>query len=115
MIEKSANFATYSRPLCWVVAVLSLLVAILMFSGGAENGLVRGLLWLGVAAVFAVSAILLGRNRSAPTPENAAAVQSSAAPAGDPGVDADETAGETAGERDGERDGEGDGEKDRRE
>ncbi|MEX2469136.1 MAG: hypothetical protein WD396_05210 [Pseudohongiellaceae bacterium] len=115
MIEKSAKFATYSRPLCWIVAVISLLVALLTFSGGAENGSLRGLLWLGVAVVFAASAILLGRNRPAATPENAAAVPPSAAPAGDPGVNAAETDGEQASEQANEREGEREGENDRRE
>ena len=83
MIEKSANFATYSRPLCWIVVAISLLVAILTLTGDAENGSIRGLLWLALAAVFAASAVLLGRKQPAPPPEEADEVS----PAGSGGED----------------------------
>lgn len=68
MIEKSANFASYSKALCWIVALISLILAIITFTGGAETAMIRGLLWLGLAIAFAVSAIFLGRRKKTEIP-----------------------------------------------
>ncbi len=58
-MEKSTTFARYSKGLCWVVAVISLLLAVLTFTGQADNSVIRGLLWLALALVFAVSAVFI--------------------------------------------------------
>lgn len=60
MIEKGTGFARYSKSLCWIVALISLLVAILTFTGSAENSGLLGFLWLAVAVAFSLSAMFLG-------------------------------------------------------
>ena len=60
-MEKSASFARYSKGLCWVVAIISLILAVLTFTGDAEAAVLRGLLWLALALVFAVSAVFFPR------------------------------------------------------
>ncbi len=60
MIEKRTGFAHYSKTLCWIVALISLLVAILTFTGNAENSGLLGFLWLAVAVAFSLSAMFLG-------------------------------------------------------
>ena len=62
MVEKSTSFARYSKNLCWVVSFIGLLLSILSFTGGSENSIVNGLLWLALAFAFAVSAMFLSRN-----------------------------------------------------
>lgn len=60
MIDKGTGFARYSKTLCWVIALISLLVAIVTFTGSAENAGLLGFLWLAVAIAFSLSAIFLG-------------------------------------------------------
>lgn len=62
MISKNPTFARFSRPACWVVSAIWLLIAVLVLTGNDDNNLVSGLLWLAGSAVFAVSAILLGKH-----------------------------------------------------
>lgn len=59
MIDKSTGFARYSRPLSWVIALISVLVAIMTFTGEAANATLLGFLWLAVAVAFALSAMFL--------------------------------------------------------
>jgi hypothetical protein len=64
MLSKDTSFARYSRPLCWIVALISLLVAALTFTGTSSNAMLLGLLWLAVAAAFSLSALYLGGGQS---------------------------------------------------
>lgn len=80
MIQKSTNFASYSKTLCWIVALISLLLAIITFVGDSPNAGVRGFLWLAVAAAFTVSALFLGRSRSQPETEPEAEARDSEPP-----------------------------------
>lgn len=59
MIDKGTGFARYSKTLCWIIALISLLVAIVTFTGSAENAGLLGFLWLAVAIAFSLSAIFL--------------------------------------------------------
>lgn len=65
MLTKSANFARYSKTLCWIVSVIWLALAALSFTSGADNAMVNGFLWLAGAAAFAISGFALGRNSGA--------------------------------------------------
>ncbi len=62
MVSTTTSFAKYSKTLCWIVSFIWLLLSILAFTGGGENGIVNGLLWLVGAFAFAISAIYLSRN-----------------------------------------------------
>ncbi|MDT8428299.1 MAG: hypothetical protein RQ757_05995 [Pseudomonadales bacterium] len=62
MISKNPTFARFSRPTCWVVSAIWLVIALLVLTGNDENNLITGLLWLAGAAIFAISALLLGKN-----------------------------------------------------
>ena len=64
MLSKDTSFARYSRPLCWVVAAISLLVAVLTFTGSSSNATLLGFLWLAVAVAFVCSALFLGSGSS---------------------------------------------------
>jgi len=61
MNTKATNFAKYSKSLCWVVAAIWLLLSVLAFTGGSENGIINGFLWLVGAFAFAISAIFLSK------------------------------------------------------
>ena len=65
MLSKSTGFARYSKPLCWIVAVIWAALAVLSFTGGGENATLRGFLWLAGAAAFAISALSIGKNADA--------------------------------------------------
>jgi len=65
MIKNRSGFAQYSKILCWVVSFLALLLAILSFTGEAENPMLSGFLWLGLAFAFAISAMFLSRDGQA--------------------------------------------------
>lgn len=60
MLSKGTGFARYSRPLCWIVALICLLVAVLTFTGTSSNAMLLGFLWLAVAVAFALSALYIG-------------------------------------------------------
>ena len=70
MLTKGTGFARYSKTLCWIVAAIWLVLSLLSFTGGADNAMINGFLWLAGAAAFAVSALALGRN------DNSSATQS---------------------------------------
>ena len=63
MIEKRTGFAKYSKNLCWVVAIIGTLLAVISFAGGSERALVNGILWLALAIAFGVSANFLSRSQ----------------------------------------------------
>ena len=62
MLSKSTGFARYSKPLCWIVAVIWAALAVLSFTGGGENATLRGFLWLAGALAFAISGTFMGRD-----------------------------------------------------
>ena len=62
MSSKGIGFASYSRTLCWIVAVIWLAMAILSFTGDSGNSVINGFLWLAGAVAFAVSGAMLGKN-----------------------------------------------------
>jgi hypothetical protein len=61
MLSKNLGFARYSKGLCWIVSGIWMALAILTFTGGTENSVINGMLWLAGAGAFAVSAIFLGK------------------------------------------------------
>lgn len=64
MLIKGANFARYSKNLCWFVALIWLVLSVLTFTGGSENAVLNGFLWLAGAVAFAISAMFIGRDSS---------------------------------------------------
>ncbi|MEX0901871.1 MAG: hypothetical protein WDZ76_03960 [Pseudohongiellaceae bacterium] len=65
MLSKETSFAKFSSPVCWLISLIMLLIAIFVFTdGSAGSAVVTGLLWVAGAAAFAVSAIYLSKNRS---------------------------------------------------
>ena len=66
MLTKQTRFARYSKGLCWTVAGIWLVLAILSFTGGGGNSVINGALWLLGSAVFAFSAFSLGKSGDAP-------------------------------------------------
>lgn len=67
MPDNNASFARYSKPLSWVVALISLLVSILTFTGSSSSPVLLGFLWLAVAIAFAVSAMFVGKGSGQPS------------------------------------------------
>lgn len=67
MITKGASFARYSRNLCWFVAFIWLLLAVLTFTGDSVNSVLNGFLWLAGSIAFAISAIFIGRSNTPDT------------------------------------------------
>ena len=61
MLNKSTGFARFSRAACWIVAVIWVALSLLSFTGGSDNSMINGFLWLAGAVAFAISAIALGR------------------------------------------------------
>jgi hypothetical protein len=64
MLSKSIGFARYSKGLCWIVSGIWMALSILTFTGGTENSVINGMLWLAGACTFAVSALFLGKQQS---------------------------------------------------
>lgn len=69
MLTLDVVFARYSKPLCWTVSFILLLLALLLFTGDTANGVLVGFLWLVGAFAFAISAIYLSKTSA--TGENA--------------------------------------------
>ena len=63
---KGLSFAKYSRNLCWVVALIWLLLSILTFTGDGVNSVLNGFLWLAGAVAFAISAMFISKNAASP-------------------------------------------------
>ena len=63
MIENRSGFAKYSKNLCWVVAIIATLLAVISFAGGSEGSMVNGILWLALAIAFGISANFLSRSQ----------------------------------------------------
>ena len=62
MITIGTGFAQYSKILCWIVAFIWLLLAVLSFIGDSESAVFNGFLWLVGAIAFAISAVYLSRS-----------------------------------------------------
>ncbi len=62
MLNSDAGFAKYSKPMCWVVAAIALLLAGFVFTGDSPTATINGLLWLALACVFAITALIVGRS-----------------------------------------------------
>jgi len=63
---KGLSFAKYSRNLCWIVAIIWLLLSILTFTGDGVNAVLNGFLWLAGAVAFAISAMFISKNGVSP-------------------------------------------------
>lgn len=61
MILKNASFAKWSKPFCWVVAAVCLLIAVATFMGDGENRMLIGILWIGGMLAFIASGAFLGK------------------------------------------------------
>lgn len=62
MLTQGTGFASYSKTLCWIVSVILLALAALSFTGGGDNGMMLGFLWLAGGVAFALSAYFLSRS-----------------------------------------------------
>ena len=61
MLTQGTGFSRYSKSLCWIVAIIWLVLSILAFTGG-ESATVNGFLWLAGAIAFAVSGGFISRS-----------------------------------------------------
>lgn len=64
MLKQGASFARYSKNLCWFVALIWLILSVLTFTGGDENSVLNGFLWLAGAVAFAISAMFISKGGS---------------------------------------------------
>jgi len=62
MLTQGTGFAKYSKSLCWIVALIWLVLSILAFTGDSESSTVNGFLWLVGAIAFAASAGFISRS-----------------------------------------------------
>jgi hypothetical protein len=62
MFTQGSVFAKYSKPLCWIVSGIWLLLSIVAFTGDAGNSTISGFLWLAGACAFAISAFFQSRH-----------------------------------------------------
>lgn len=62
MISKDTSFAKWSRPTCWVVAAVCLLIAMVTITGDSSNAMLLGLLWLAGAVAFGISGFFIGKS-----------------------------------------------------
>tara|TARA_B110000858_G_scaffold198442_1_gene265067 strand:+ start:32452 stop:32673 length:222 start_codon:yes stop_codon:yes gene_type:complete len=62
MLTQGTGFAKYSKSLCWIVALIWLVLSILAFTSGGESSTINGFLWLAGAIAFAVSAGFISRS-----------------------------------------------------
>lgn len=61
MLTKGTSFANYSKNLCWIIAVIWLLISIWTFTDGNTNSVINGFLWLAGAVAFAISAMFISK------------------------------------------------------
>ncbi len=71
MLTQGTGFARYSKSLCWIVAIIWLVLSILAFTGGGESATVNGFLWLAGAIAFAVSGGFIARSSNSSNADTA--------------------------------------------
>ena len=62
MLTQGTGFARYSKTLCWIVALIWLVLSFLAFTSGSESSTINGFLWLVGAIAFAVSAGFISKS-----------------------------------------------------
>ncbi|MBL4574385.1 MAG: hypothetical protein JKY86_15130 [Gammaproteobacteria bacterium] len=62
MLTQGTGFARYSKSLCWIVALIWLVLSFLAFTGDGESSTINGFLWLVGAIAFAVSAGFISKS-----------------------------------------------------
>ncbi|MSR11010.1 MAG: hypothetical protein EXR84_04325 [Gammaproteobacteria bacterium] len=62
MLNTGTGFARYSKNLSWFVAIIWLVLSVLTFTGGGENSVLNGFLWMAGAVAFAISAMFIGKS-----------------------------------------------------
>ncbi len=62
MLNTGTGFARYSKNLSWFVAIIWLVLSVLTLTGGGENAVLNGFLWMAGAVAFAISAMFIGKS-----------------------------------------------------
>ena len=62
MLTQGTGFARYSRSLCWIVALIWMVLSFLAFTGGSGSSIINDFLWLVGAIAFAVSASFISKS-----------------------------------------------------
>jgi len=62
MLTQGTGFARYSRSLCWIVALIWMVLSFLAFTGGSGSSIINDFLWLAGAIAFAVSASFISKS-----------------------------------------------------
>lgn len=62
MLTQGTGFARYSKSLCWIVALIWLVLSVLAFTGDSESSTINGFLWLAGAIAFAVSGGVISKS-----------------------------------------------------
>ena len=62
MLTQGTGFARYSESLCWIVALIWMVLSFLAFTGGSGSSIINDFLWLVGAIAFAVSASFISKS-----------------------------------------------------
>jgi|MEHZ01.4.fsa_nt_MEHZ011153174.1_2 hypothetical protein len=62
MLTQGTGFARYSKSLCWIVALIWMVLSFLAFTGGSGSSIINDFLWLAGAIAFAVSASFISKS-----------------------------------------------------
>jgi hypothetical protein len=62
MLTQGTGFARYSKSLCWIVALIWMVLSFLAFTGGSGSSIINDFLWLVGAIAFAVSASFISKS-----------------------------------------------------
>jgi hypothetical protein len=62
MLTQGTCFARYSKSLCWIVALIWMVLSFLAFTGGSGSSIINDFLWLVGAIAFAVSASFISKS-----------------------------------------------------
>ena len=62
MLTQGTGFARYSKSLCWIVALIWMVLSFLAFTSGNGSSIINDFLWLVGAIAFAVSASFISKS-----------------------------------------------------
>ena len=62
MLTQGTGFARYSKSLCWIVALIWMVLSFLAFTGGSGSSIINDFLWLAGAIAFAVSTSFISKS-----------------------------------------------------